>query len=151
MSTTDILLDPKSIEENQTIGTIIGSFSSVNTNELETFTYALVSGTGDIDNGSFSISTNDLLSGDIFDYNTKNIYSIRVRSTDSLSEYIEKQFYIFISKASNSGDKNIIISPTNDLAIADVKIYHIKTTEDGGIGRSTPFESGNISPYDNYC
>jgi hypothetical protein len=55
-----------------------------------------VSGTGDADNASFSISGNQLLSAAEFDYETKSNYTIRIRSTDQGGLYFEKSFVITI-------------------------------------------------------
>ena len=55
-----------------------------------------MSGTGDTDNASFSISGNQLLSAAVFDYETKSSYSIRIRSTDQGELYFEKSFVITI-------------------------------------------------------
>ncbi len=43
----------------------------------DSHTYSLVSGSGDTDNASFSISGANLLSAESFDYETKTSYSIR--------------------------------------------------------------------------
>ena len=46
-------------------------------------TYTLVAGSGDDDNGSFTISTNQLIASIPFNYEAKNSYKVRVRSTDN--------------------------------------------------------------------
>jgi len=57
----------------------------------------LVSGTGSTDNSSFNISGSNLRAGIVFDYETKNSYSIRVRSTDADgSGFTEQAFTINI-------------------------------------------------------
>ena len=60
----------------------MGTFSSIDPNTGNTFTYSLVSGTGSTDNASFSIVGNQLRINVSPDYETKNSYSIRVRTTD---------------------------------------------------------------------
>jgi hypothetical protein len=93
---TDITMTDQTILENQPIGTVVSYLSSVDPNLGDTFTYSLVSGTGDADNGSFSISGNQLLSAAVFDYETKSNYTIRIRSTDQGGRYFEKSFVITI-------------------------------------------------------
>ena len=93
---TDITMTDQTILENQPIGTVVSYLSSVDPNLGDTFTYTLVSGTGDTDNASFSISGNQLLSAVVFDYETKSSYSIRIRSTDQGELYFEKSFVITI-------------------------------------------------------
>lgn len=46
-------------------------------------TYTLVAGSGDDDNGSFTISADQLISNIPFNYEVKNSYKIRIRSTDN--------------------------------------------------------------------
>src|SRR5436190_17848218 len=79
---TDIALSASSIAENQPSGTTVGTFSTTDPDAGDTFTYALVAGTGSTDNGSFSITGNTLKTSASFDYETKNSYSIRVRTND---------------------------------------------------------------------
>lgn len=96
---TDIVLSHNSVAENTTPGGIVGTFSTVDPDVSEPFSYALVSGQGDRDNSSFSIAVlgNTLIVRAEPDYETKNSYSIRVRSTDSGGLYVEKSFTIHVT------------------------------------------------------
>ena len=68
--------------ENTAIGTTIGTFSGLDVDSGETFTYAL-SGSGN-DNASFTLSSAGVLKNAIvFNYEVKNSYSIEVTVTDS--------------------------------------------------------------------
>lgn len=96
-SPTDILLSNSSIAENQPISTVIGTLSTNDPNVGDTFTYSLVSGEGDTGNGSFNISGNQLRSSAVFDYETQNSYSIRIRTTDKGGLFYEKAFVITIT------------------------------------------------------
>ena len=62
--------------KNVAIGTTIGGLSTTDLDSGDTHTYTLVSGTGDTDNASFSISGANLLTNTALDYETKNSYSI---------------------------------------------------------------------------
>ncbi|MDG0811173.1 family 16 glycoside hydrolase [Cohnella rhizosphaerae] len=95
---TDIILSQDSIAENTTVGGVVGTFSTVDPDEQDTSAYALVEGDGDTDNGSFSIAVlgNTLIVRSEPDYETKDSYSIRVRTTDSGGLYYEKRFTIHI-------------------------------------------------------
>jgi hypothetical protein len=97
-SPTDILLSNNVLYEDQPINTVIGTLSSTDPNVYDTFTYSLVSGAGDTGNGSFNISGNILSSSAVFDYETQNSYSIRVRTTDQNGLFFEKAFTIFIAR-----------------------------------------------------
>jgi hypothetical protein len=87
---TDIVLSSNSINENNQAGAVIGSFSSVDPDEGNTFTYALVSGSGSTDNGSFSLQGNNLVLSPVADFETKSSYSVRVRSTDQGALWYEE-------------------------------------------------------------
>lgn len=93
---TDIMLSNAVISENSGIGYNIGSFEAFDPDMGETFTYELVEGTGDDDNGSFSIAGTDLLTCAPVNYESKNLYSIRVRVTDGGGLAYEKTFEIHI-------------------------------------------------------
>lgn len=106
MSPTDILLSNSSIQENLPINTLVGLLSTTDPNPGDSFTYSLVSGVGDTDNAFFNINANQLLSSVVFDYETKNSYSIRIRSTDQGGLLFEKQFLVTITKA----PENVILN-----------------------------------------
>ncbi|WP_438448069.1 S-layer homology domain-containing protein [Gorillibacterium sp. sgz5001074] len=98
-SPTDITLSHHSVAENTTAGGVVGTFSTTDADAGDTFSYVLTPGEGDADNGSFSITLlgNTLILRNAPDYETKNSYSIRVRSTDSGGLYDEKSFTIQIT------------------------------------------------------
>lgn len=50
------MLSQDSIAENTTAGSMVGTLSAADPDAGETFSYALVPGAGDTDNGSFSIA-----------------------------------------------------------------------------------------------
>jgi hypothetical protein len=77
-----VALAPSSVAENQPVGTVVGMLSTTDPDAGNTFTYTLVPGAGDADNGSFAIVGNQVLTLATFDYETKNAYAIRVRTTD---------------------------------------------------------------------
>ncbi|QGY46181.1 BspA family leucine-rich repeat surface protein [Maribellus comscasis] len=106
-SPTGIVLSNSEIKEEKPVGTEIGTFSSIDEDSGDSFTYTLISGTGDSDNGSFSISGDNLQSGEVFDFEAKSSYSIRVETEDSGGEVYSKSFTISIMET----DENL--SPTN--------------------------------------
>ena len=97
---TAIALSANTQAENTAINTTIGAFSTTDPDSGDTFTYTLVSGTGSTDNASFNISGANLRNSAVFDYETKNSYSIRVRSTDAGGLYTEAQFTINVTDVS---------------------------------------------------
>ncbi|MEX2489651.1 MAG: tandem-95 repeat protein, partial [Pseudomonadales bacterium] len=94
---TDISLDSQDIDENSGAGAAVGTFSTSDVDDGDTFAYALVAGTGDTDNASFQINGDVLESAEDFDFETRNSYSIRVESTDSGGLTTEKEFAITVN------------------------------------------------------
>ncbi len=99
---TDISLSNSSINENTATGTTIGTFTSTSLDSGDTYTYTLVSGIGDTDNSSFIITSASLKNATIPNYEVKTSYSIRVRSTDGIGQYIEKQFTITVNNVNET-------------------------------------------------
>ncbi|SDO80193.1 gliding motility-associated C-terminal domain-containing protein, partial [Pedobacter steynii] len=94
---TNILVAGTTVYENSPAGTPAGTLSSTSDDPAATFTYALVSGTGDTDNASFSISGNNLLTAASLNFENKASYSIRLKSTTQYGFSLEKSFNISIS------------------------------------------------------
>ena len=84
---TDIVLSPSNVDENVTLGTIIGTLSSTDANSADNHTYSLILGNGDNDNSSFTISGTLLLTSTPLDYESKSTYSILVQSLDGTLSY----------------------------------------------------------------
>ncbi|WP_205370135.1 cadherin domain-containing protein [Thermoleptolyngbya sp. PKUAC-SCTB121] len=114
---TAINLDPQSVDENVPIGTEVGIFTTIDPDFVDTHTYTLVSGTGDTDNASFTIVGNQLRLNVSPDFETKNSYTIRVRTTDSGNLFFEQSFIITINDIDetppNQTPTAIALTPTN--------------------------------------
>lgn len=108
---TNILLTSNQVAENLSANSIIGQFSTLDQDPANTFSYTLVAGVGSADNSSFNISGNNLRTSLSFDFETKNSYSIRIRTTDNLGAFFEKQFTIDVT--------NVVDVPTNILVTND--------------------------------
>lgn len=109
---TDISLSNSSINENTATGTTIGTFSSTSLDPGDTHTYSFVTGTGDDNNGSFTITGSSLKNAFVPNYEIKTSYSIRVRSTDSIGQFTEKQFTISINNI-NETPTALVLSNTS--------------------------------------
>jgi hypothetical protein len=107
---TSIALTSSSIDENQPSGSIIGTLASADVNADDAHTYTLISGIGDDDNNSFTISNNELKSNEIFDYETKSFYSIRVKTDDGNGGTYEKQFTININDVNDAPTFLILVN-----------------------------------------
>jgi gliding motility-associated-like protein len=93
---TGIALSSSSVGENAASGITVGALSATDADTGDTFTYALVSGTGDTDNASFAISGATLKTAAVFDFETKNSYSLRLRVTDAGGLTFERQLTISV-------------------------------------------------------
>ncbi|WP_135548735.1 S-layer homology domain-containing protein [Paenibacillus cymbidii] len=83
------------LKEKTSPGTEIGNFSTIIVEQGDQYVYSLVGGSGDTDNGSFSIDGNKLKSAAMFDYETKSTYQIRVSVTDGVYS-LQKPFTILV-------------------------------------------------------
>ncbi len=71
-----------SFNENIAAGSTVATLATTDPDPGNTFSYSLVSGSGDTDNNAFSIAGNQLSIKASPDFEAKDSYSIRVRSTD---------------------------------------------------------------------
>jgi gliding motility-associated-like protein len=100
-------LSNTSFDENKVSGTVIGRFI---TSPVGNYTYSLTAGIGADDNAGFSISGNDLKSAASFNYETKNDYKIRIKTTENATGiFTENPFTIFINDI-NEAPTNITLS-----------------------------------------
>jgi len=95
---TDIALSNDTVPGNMPVGTRVGTFSATDPAlPAAPYLYELVTGEGDVDNDSFTISGDQLLTDEVFDYNVKNSYSIRVQVTDNGGMAYEEAFAINVT------------------------------------------------------
>jgi len=80
---TAITLTPASVAENLGIGATVGTLGATDADAGDTFTFALVPGTGATDNAAFTIAGAELRTAAVFDREAAATRSIRVRVTDS--------------------------------------------------------------------
>jgi hypothetical protein len=108
---TDLALSNASVEENQPVGTDIGTLSTVDPDPGDSHTYTLVAGAGDDDNASFQTNGNILETNAVFNFEADSSYSVRVRTTDLDNKFFEKQLTITITDVvENQAPTNINLS-----------------------------------------
>ena len=78
-----VYISNNNIPANSPIGTIVGTLTTYDHDPNDTFTYQFSSGSGSTDNTHFTILGNTIYTSIVLNYNTKNSYNIRVKSTDS--------------------------------------------------------------------
>jgi Bacterial Ig domain/Cadherin domain len=149
---TDIALTGSTLPENQPSGTTVGTFLTTDPDIAATHTYTLVVGTGSTDNASFTITSANLRTSAVFDFETKASYSIRVRATDAGSLFFEKAFTITVANVNEAPmntvpggqtvneDTDLAFSGANALSVADpdAGTGSIQTTVSALHGTITP-------------
>ena len=98
-SPSDLMLSATSVVENAPANTTVGTFSSIDPDAGDSFTYSLVSGSGSNDNAAFTITGAALKINSSPVFATKSSYAIRIRTTDSGGLFFEKPFTITITMA----------------------------------------------------
>jgi hypothetical protein len=106
---TDINLSANDIDENLWVWATVWIFDTIDQDTWDTYTYTFTAWTWDDDNWSFSISWATLVAEFDWDYETKNAYTVLVRSTDSGWLTIDKQFNITINNI-NLAPSDLILS-----------------------------------------
>ncbi|MCX5684958.1 MAG: SMP-30/gluconolactonase/LRE family protein, partial [Planctomycetota bacterium] len=144
---TDIALSSATVAENLPSGTTVGTLSTTDPDAGNTFTYALVGGTGSTDNASFAVSGSTLLTAASFDYETKTSYSIRIRSTDQGGLYTEKAFTISVT---NVNESPVILNTSRTPTMpspSDAVWITSQITDDGSIASATlTYSTGSGTP-----
>ena len=148
---TDLALSATTVNENVPVNTVIGTFSTTDPDTGNSFTYSLVTGTGDTDNTAFSIVGNQLQINNSPDFETKNSYSIRVKTTDQGGLSFEKTLTITVNDVNETPGnqaptalifqnavtelaENVDVTP--EFKVADLLI------EDDGLGTNNLFLTG---------
>ena len=123
---TDIFLSSTNILENEPANTTVGTLST--DGGAASYTYMFTTGDGDTDNGSFTISGEELRLIAPADYETKSSYTIRIAVE---STNIEQQFTISVIDVQEAP----AVSTTTASAItATTATLNGDITSDGGAG-----------------
>jgi hypothetical protein len=86
------------VEENATVGTIVGDFNATDDDVNATLAFSLVDGDESIDNSFFTIDANGTLStAAALDYEVKAILKIRLRVTDNHNAIYEEAFVVNVT------------------------------------------------------
>jgi hypothetical protein len=79
---TGISLSNSSVAENKPAGTTVGTLSASDPDPGDSASFALVPGAGSTGNGSFQIVGSQLRTAEVFDFEVKHTFSVRVRAID---------------------------------------------------------------------
>jgi hypothetical protein len=110
---TDISLSFSTIDENASDGSTIGALTTTDADTGDGHTYALVSGSGDADNSSFTVTGSNLLINSSPDYEIQNSYSVRVQSDDGTDTYAES----FTITINDLNDNTPVITTSQSFSI----------------------------------
>ncbi|WP_301337568.1 cadherin domain-containing protein [Microcystis aeruginosa] len=141
---TNLALSATTVNENVAPNTVIGTFSSTDPDTGNTFTYSLIAGTGDTDNSAFSIVGNQLQINNSPDFETKNSYSIRVKTTDQGRLSFEKTLTITVNDVNENPSNQ---APTNLALSATTVNENVAPNTVIGTFSSTDPDSGNSFTY----
>ncbi len=110
-------LAPAAVNENLPIGTPIGVLSTSDVNASSVRTYSLVSGPGDTDNALFSIVNNEFRTAAVLNFETKSVYSVRVRTVDNVGLLFDR---IFTINVANTNDAPTAINLSNTTLVENL-------------------------------
>ena len=125
---TAISLTKTSIAENNSLNTVIGTLSTTDADASDTHTYTLISGSSD-----FNINGNELRASKSFDYETKNSYSLRIRTSDGKGGTFEKDFTITVTDVNEAPTAPTLITPadaTTNIALNTTLTWQASTDPD---------------------
>lgn len=94
---TDIFLSPDAVVENASSGTPVGLLTAADTDVGDSFTYSFVSGSGNADNGKFTIDVDALKTAVVFDHEVQATATVRLKAVDSFGLEVEKELLVTIT------------------------------------------------------
>ncbi|MBN2484399.1 MAG: carbohydrate-binding protein [Bacteroidales bacterium] len=106
---TDITLSQNTLSANQAAMTFIGTFSTIDEDADDTFSYILDNSTGDaaLQNDLFIIKMDSLFANFSADYETQKSYKILVKTTDSQRLSYSKNFGISIINETGVNERTL--------------------------------------------
>jgi hypothetical protein len=135
-----LVLSDSAVPETAASGATIGTVTSAEPVMAEGISaLTLVSGEGSTDNAAFSTSGNAIRTAIALDYETKSIYSIRVRATNAASESIEQVLVISVT--------NVNEAPTSISLSHSSVAENLATGTAVGSFSTTDADSGNTFTY----
>ena len=131
---TSLTVSASEFDENIAAGVAVASLSSTDPDAGDSHTYALISGTGDTDNGAFTIDGDQLKITDSPDFETKSSYSLRLQTKDSGGLTFEKAFTLSVNDLNDAPSALKISSLFFDENIADSSAVASLSTTDQDFG-----------------
>jgi hypothetical protein len=91
---SDVTLWHRPVPENSPPGTLVGFLQATDPDVGDPFTFELVDGAAD--NARFRVQWNMVLTAEVFDYEARAQYTVRVRVTDATGLSLEKDLVVNI-------------------------------------------------------
>jgi gliding motility-associated-like protein len=128
---TDIIQYTGCLDENSEEGSYITLLIAIDTTPNDIHTFEFVEDRNFPDNQFFEINYDELLSSQVFDYETKNFYSLQIKVTDEIGNFYVDTFYVNICDVIEYENAlgNNFISPDGDgindvFKIPNVELYN---------------------------
>ncbi|MEA2111706.1 MAG: MopE-related protein [Campylobacterota bacterium] len=109
---TDIQLSNNIINENISLGATVGQFSVVDLDVNDNHTFSFTCNSAGADDSDFTIEDTTLKINSVVDYETKELYNICVRTTDSVNNTFDKNFVISVNDTSEQFPTDILLTNT---------------------------------------
>ena len=94
---TNISLSNSTVDENQSVPTVVGALTANDPDTGATFTFSLACAIAGADDGSFNILGTSLRTSATFDFETKSAYNICIRVTDQGGLSFDKNFVVTVN------------------------------------------------------
>ena len=135
---TDITLAPDTVLENQPVGTTVGSFTTIDADANDTFTYALVDdpNLGALDNALFRIVGGTLQTAAVLDFEADSSLTIRVQVSDG-TETFEKILDVTVLDVNEAPTLSAIGAQATDEDTASAPITFTVSDPDGNLNDLT--------------
>ena len=136
---TNLTTSATAFNENIVAGSVVATLGTTDPDAGNTFTYALVPGTGSADNAAFSITGNQLKINASPNFESKSSYSVRIRTTDQGGLTFEKRFTLGVNDLNETPTN---LTPSASAFNEDIAAGSIVAT----LGTTDP-DAGNTFTY----
>lgn len=115
-SPTVISLSNSSIEENSGVDAVVGTLAATDADASDTHVFSLVAGEGSDGNTNFTIDNDQLKTLTSFDFESQQVYSVRVKADDGKGGTLERALTIDVT---NVGEPAVSLEGTLDFGVTD--------------------------------
>jgi hypothetical protein len=126
-SPVDIVFAPAAMPENSATGASVGLLATIDPDQAEGHSYTLV----DDANGRFSIHGSEIkvANGSLLDYETNTQHFLRVRSTDSIGQSVERGFYVTVANVHETVDFRLSSSSVREDSVPETVVGTLLATD----------------------